>query len=546
MTFMRRARLGLFFVSLFVAVAAARCGGSGDDAAGTDAAAGTDGDAVGVAGASGGAGGAGDTVRGTAGVVGDGSAGSAADAAAGGSVDGAAGAAAGVVGGNTVPMGVAGSACPAAGAGGAPSGPIFDAGVDDFTADRFPASEDASSFDGGFAGSDASDGLVDGGPAALPDGRCVANAFPRDGICTCLVGLPNICGDACTNVTVDDANCGACGHACGPTSTCNAGQCGPAVANVVPASPGCGAIDITVVGSTLYYTDAGHGTVNSVPTAGGATTVIASAESTPGLIAVSGSTVFWVDTALLGCNAPTMTAAIRKATFPGGVLTTLVTETNDTGGIRGLTLSIDGSTVYYSAGTKVRMVPAAGGAAADVGVEPGGGIPTALALDGDQIATLTDVDGNIDVMTVAPGTVASCANQFGDLVNVVNCSRLARSQGGLLYTAILYRNNRVYWANDDGITYNDATPDAGQDNQEITTTPFGGPITALIATPTSIYFTEDDTGDGSGARIEKTAVEVNSTAVRLARGQSRPVSMAVDATRVYWSTSACVVNATGL
>jgi hypothetical protein len=537
---MRRAPLPL----LLVALAAARCGGSDDGAADTDAAAGTDG----AAGASGGAGGAGADVRGAAGVVGDGSAGSVDDAAAGASVDGAAGAAAGVTGGNTVPMGVAGSSCPTAGAGGAPSGPLFDAGVDDFTADRFPASEDASSFDGGFAGHDDSDALVDGGPASLPDGRCVANAFPRDGICTCEVGLPNICADACTDLTVDDANCGACGHACGPTSTCNAGQCGPAVANVVPASPGCGALDITVVGSTLYYTDAGHGTVNSVPTAGGATTVIASAESTPGLIAVSGSTVFWVDTALLGCNAPTMTAAIRKATFPGGALTTLVTETNDTGGIRGLTLSVDGTTVYYSAGTKVRMVPAAGGAAADVGVEPSGGIPTALALDGDQIATPTDLNGDVDVMTVAPGTVASCgmANQFGDLVNVVNCSRLARSQGGLLLTAILYRNSRVIWANDGNIVYNDATPDAGQDNQEITTTPFGGPITALIATPTSFYFSEDDTGDGSGARIEKTAVQANSTAVRLVRGQSRPVSMAVDSARVYWSTSACDVNATGL
>lgn len=43
----------------------------------------------------------------------------------------------------------------------------------------------------------------------------------------CPIGLV-VCGDACVDVTNDPANCGSCGMACVPGTTCSEGQCGGA------------------------------------------------------------------------------------------------------------------------------------------------------------------------------------------------------------------------------------------------------------------------------------------------------------------------------
>ena len=405
------------------------------------------------------------------------------------------------------------------------------------------------------------EGAPDGGPvdagggsATLPNGRCVWGAFPRDGACMCALDIPTVCDMACTDLTVDDQNCGVCGHTCPATSTCNAGTCGPSVTNVVPAAPGCVAINLAISGGTLYWADQGHGTVKSRPLAGGPDTTISSSEASPGLIAVSGSSLYWVDivsaepvTDPAGVTRTSTTATLRKAVLPSGTPADLVTETNLNGGIRGLVASEDGTTIYYSADTKVRAVPAAGGTAADVGREEQGGIPTALGLEGNAIGYITDLNGEVDIMTVEDGVVASCGapdpNDPNKLL-MVNCVRVGGCGPSPLFSSFILRDHNAYWG-DSGTIYDSLGVTAASNDSTLSKAFVAGSggldFTGLAGGPDFIYFGDGDLGEGDGV-IEKTPYTENSTAIPIARGQDTPSSLALDATNVYWSTGDCAIN----
>lgn len=71
------------------------------------------------------------------------------------------------------------------------------------------------------------------------------------------------CGDACTNVATDPANCGACGRACGPGQSCLAGSCfcpwettcDEACVDFASDPGHCGTCDNACAGSLLCTTD---------------------------------------------------------------------------------------------------------------------------------------------------------------------------------------------------------------------------------------------------------------------------------------------------
>jgi hypothetical protein len=389
------------------------------------------------------------------------------------------------------------------------------------------------------------------GSATLVNGKCVPGAFLHNNVCQCQSDVPMVCDFACTDVTTDPANCGACDRPCAPTAACNGGACGPSVTNEVPAAPGCLSLHIAFDAGALFWTDQGHGTVETQSAPGGATS-ISSTETRPGLITVSGSNLFWINgasAAPVGVGPPvTTTATLREASLPGGAPRDLVTETNTSGGIRGLVVSPDGKTVYYSSDTKVKSIAAdaaAGSAGTVVGSEERNGIPTELAIssDGNTLAYVTDFDGDVDVITVnnADHLSASCgkldpADPTDNALLQVHCVRIARSQGSPFFEGIILSGTNAFWSNDGAILVNAATPLATQGNQQIASTN-GAPITALAGNANDIYFGQD----GS---IEKTPYVVNSTAIVMARAQAAPSSIALDATKVYWSTGDCAINST--
>jgi hypothetical protein len=392
-------------------------------------------------------------------------------------------------------------------------------------------------------------------PVTTADGRCVEGAFARNGVCVCQTDIPTVCSAGCTDTKLDDDNCGACGHKCGPTQTCNDGMCGPSPVNVVPASAGCATtvgsvagfsdmgLSVAVSGGTLYWADAGHGTVKSQPAGGGPVTVLAMNEKAPHALAVNGPSVYWLSWVAgapgAGGAAP-ITATLRKAA--GGAPTDVVSATSETGGILGFAVSADGTTIYFSSGTSVKKVAAGGGAATEIAQEVKGGLPGALALDGTKIVYPTGQNGDVDVITPVAGTVSLCGKEDPatgefDPKLQVNCLRVGRSRGSLVLSAILAKADRAYWINGASVQANPTGPNAIPMNEDLGTP--GGDVTAMAMAADKIYF-------GDGELIEKVGLTSGSASSRIARGQKGASSIAVDGSSVYWSTKDCGINKTGL
>jgi hypothetical protein len=383
---------------------------------------------------------------------------------------------------------------------------------------------------GGAAGT-GGPGITMCASATLPSGNCASGAYKRSvgGACMCQAGVPCVCNGACTDPMVDDDNCGVCGNRCGPTSTCNNGVCGPPVANVLPARPSCGVLDVAVSGGAIFWTDQGHGLVQTTPETGSGITTIASSETTPARVAVVGKTIFWTASS---------SHVIRR--WVGGLATNVVVSPNVIGGF---VASPDATTVFFSLGTTVLRVPAAGGSPVVVAREEKGGLPRALALSGNTIAYPTDLNGDVDLVTLVDGVVASCGNEDvnGNLV-MLNCARLARSQGELFMEAILAPPGRVIWGDGPNVKAEDAMSNGTFDSISMT----NDTITGLAMTASNVYFADGDPTMRTLGVVYKSAITKDQVAIRLARGQTHPRSLATGATKVYWSTDDCTIESTGL
>ncbi len=87
-------------------------------------------------------------------------------------------------------------------------------------------------------------------------------ACSKEQVCTSDLFL---CGDRCTAVATDPANCGACGAACGSGESCYAGQCfcpwvttcGGACVDLASDPAHCGACDVACAGALVCTTDGG-------------------------------------------------------------------------------------------------------------------------------------------------------------------------------------------------------------------------------------------------------------------------------------------------
>jgi hypothetical protein len=378
----------------------------------------------------------------------------------------------------------------------------------------------------GQAGSFSLPGTMCGSPT-LSSGMCVAGAYKRNGAgCQCQDALPCVCGQGCVQPLTDDDNCGACGVHCGPTSTCNAGVCGPPVVNVVPTAPGCGALDLTIVGDVLFWADAGHGTVNRLSLLDGGTTIISSSEQAPAKITVGGSSVFWISAG----------KTIRRSDA-GGPPVDVVSIGDPIGG-----LLASADSVYFSSGMVVQRVPWTGGTPLVVAQELLG-MPRAIAFWGNGIVYPNDVTGDVDLVTLVDGKIASCSTNpmTGDFVGV-GCTRLARSQGELYTDAIISVPGLVVWG--DGMNVK-LEPLPGMGTFSLVAMTNSNPVSGLAATAKTAYFAEDSSAPAArDGGIFKSALLPEQLAARIARGQNGPRSLALGPTMVYWSTADCTIEST--
>jgi hypothetical protein len=376
---------------------------------------------------------------------------------------------------------------------------------------------------GGGAGSSA------GGAMGIPqvNGACPSRSVKHpDGLCYCLPATLSACANGCGDFQVDPDHCGDCNTKCGASQACSAGKCSVAPTTLVPAAAGCGAMHLAVAGGTLYWTDKMHGTLSSVSTkAGGAPMMLVQNQMAPTLLSVHGTSLYWLATG---------SKSVMTATTAGA--TPMAVATSPTDDIGGFTLSEDGASLYFSAGTKVSKTTAApAGTPSEVGHEDSG-IPKALAVAGNLIAYPADMNGDVDVMTVVPGTPSVCASPDSTVAVNMSCARLARSQGGINLENIFIVGDGVYWANDLQISTSSATMSKGvNDTVAMSPSNTATKITAFTISNSVVYFTDD-----SGS-VYKAPLMLGGAITTLARAQMSPSSIVADDANVYWATSDCAI-----
>jgi hypothetical protein len=193
-------------------------------------------------------------------------------------------------------------------------------------------------------------------------------------------------------------------------------------------------------------------------------------------------------------------------------------------------------------------VPVTGGAPYDVGHEERGGIPMGLAREGNKIAYLTGLNGNLDEITVEDGILARCdvpdpANNTGQAV-MQNCGRNFGCIPGAFPGALLLRDGRIYWG--DGEQLRTGLISGGRD--PIAMSPDNSAVSGIAAGATDVYvaFAGDPNAeaapdDGLIERVPYTATD-SSAAVLVARGQRSPSALVAAADRLYWATGECAIN----
>ncbi len=375
-------------------------------------------------------------------------------------------------------------------------------------------------------------GAIATGKAPGPDGKCVVGAFKHmdDMLCYCQPTSLTYCSDGCFDPQVDADHCGACATNCGATQVCNAAKCSAALTTLVPAAAGCGALHLALNGTTLYWTDTMHGSVQSLTLgAAAAAKAISTTQKAPTLIIASAGSVFWL-------TKDTKNAIMRSV---AGAAPTVVYTAD--GAINGFTVSSDGNTVYFATGTKISKVAATGGTTTEVGHEDSG-IPHALSVDeaAHLIGYPTDENGDVDIMTMVDGTPAVCASDDSATAVNKNCVRVARSQGSLNFDAMLLTGGKAYWSNQAQVLTAGASDTTGVNSTVASGSAAASKLPAVSFGAGTVFFADD-----SGL-IAKAPLMASAAVTELARAQPGTTSVVGDASHAYWATGDCAIKSVAL
>jgi hypothetical protein len=362
--------------------------------------------------------------------------------------------------------------------------------------------------------------------------KCIQGAFVHMGACACQPATPDICPTVgCVDKMHDPTNCGACAIACPATSTCNAGTCGPVPTMVSPAIAGCnlGMTMAVPAAGGLYFADAANGTINEL----GNSTPLATGEMGATMLQANGANLFWYSTG---------SKKIRSISAAGGTPATVYTNSAMAvdGGmppdVAGFVVTPDGVNIYISLGNQVLEAPLAG-VSSTVVVNNVDSAPGALALNGTTSIVFPACCG---VAVIESALLSAMPATCGPvpMVDMTTCTRVAIAHDVLPgFVAVIAGN--AYWISEFKVlgAVIGAMSGSFSDIADAQTSQ----IAAAAATADAIYFADADPTDPTHGYIEKTSLAPSSTATPLARGQSSPIAIAVDATKVYWATSDCAI-----
>jgi hypothetical protein len=243
----------------------------------------------------------------------------------------------------------------------------------------------------------------DGAACAAPTPTC-------DGTTHACVCTKKICGTVCTDLQTDARNCGGCGHDC-QEGMCLRGWCQPfAMATGQDRAAGV-AVDAT----NVYWVTGGTGAPGAVMKrrlTGGAPIMLASTPSVAD-IALDATYVYW----LTWINDPTAGAngAIHRIPTTGGAPSLVVPSVSSVA-----TMAVSGSSLFWldQFGNEVNKVAAQTGGAT-VTLASNQQRPYGLALDGTNVYWTNIEGGTVMKLSQAGGTPVMMASGQGDSYEIV-------------------------------------------------------------------------------------------------------------------------------
>jgi len=302
---------------------------------------------------------------------------------------------------------------------------------------------------------------------------------------------------------------------------------------MLTSAPGCGAMKMTLVGTTLYWTETAKGTVNSISTAGGTPTVVASGQMMPGPIAADATAVFWGndgDKTIMKKPLPTGAAAVFGTAGAAG--TTKV-----------LALLVDNGTLYIGRGVEAFKVPVTGGTATQLMKSPvlDNGFPAAFALDATHLYQTEDQHNAISREKLDGTQVGVLKNDGGTMPLAPD--RLAVSQGSLVKDAIAINGGYVIWADGQNVKSHAVAGDEFATHPVLALAAEFDSITGFVISGGNIYLGEVPN------KIEKVAFALRPdggvgdppSAVVIGNGGKNPGQFLADATNIYWKNDDCAI-----
>jgi hypothetical protein len=333
-------------------------------------------------------------------------------------------------------------------------------------------------------GSSCIDTTTDDNHCGDCDTKCPSDAVCQASLCLCPPGK-SVCGHTCSDLSTDIANCGACGVSC--AGTCRVGRCITTLASALQNPQ-----DIAVDAANVYWTEGGSGKVMKVSTSGGTPSTVASNQSAVLSLAIDSQNAYW-----------TAGGGVFQAPLSGGAPVTLSTTP-------GFDVTTDGTDVFFSSSAGVFSVPIGGGTATFLGGKEDDTTNPPLAVDADYVYYKTTFsDTGAEHLWQAP----KAALGVSLFLSSSYCTDLLRT-ANYLFTA-------------EGSLDRYTLPvQYGIVHTLLVTAAY-----ALASDGAHVYFSA--TSDGT---ISKIPVEGGSVDV-LARQQTAPTAIAVDATSVYWLNS---------
>ncbi|HVZ75583.1 MAG TPA: hypothetical protein VHJ20_24590 [Polyangia bacterium] len=288
---------------------------------------------------------------------------------------------------------------------------------------------------------------------------------------------------------------------------------------------GCGGLDLYVSGGVVYWTERLTGTVKSVPTRGGSTTVLATGQIAPGAITADVLSIYWVSG-----------NAIMKKAIAGGAPTLFVpatTEPENLGGENAINaLLADAGTLYYGRYIYAYSIPIGGGMKTPLLASPeqDRGKPGAFALDATHLYQTEMGHGAISRETL--DGMQNGLTETGAMQPLAP-DRIAVSVMHLLTDAISVVDGKVIWAA--GPNINSKFVDQ---NEFVTagleaTSMAGNDITGFVISGDVIYFGESVTNTVQMAPL------LTGIPTVIATNQTNAGQFHADDKNVFWRTDEC-------